>query len=126
MGVEILVPLGSFVMIVAIVVAVVWGGVQSRKELNETLRRAIDSGQPLPPEAISALQKPERSPGQDMRSGVILTALAVGFLACSLVFGNGDFGDDGAGRGFAIAAIIVGSIGVGQLIAAWLRRESKP
>lgn len=124
-GVEVLVPLGSFVMIVAIVVVAVWGGVQSKKEINETLRRAIDSGQQLSPEALSALQKPERPASQDLRSGVILTALAVGFGLCSVVFGNGDFGEDGAGRGFAIAAIIVGAIGIGQLLAAWLRRERK-
>jgi hypothetical protein len=125
MGVEILVPLGSFVMIVAIVVAVVWGNVQGRKELNETIRRAIDSGQPLSPEALSALQKPERPASQDLRSGVILTALGIGFGLCSVVFGEGDFGAGGSGQGFAIAAIIVSSIGIGQLIAAWLRRERK-
>jgi hypothetical protein len=125
MGVEILVPLGAFTMIVAIVLAAVWGGVQSKREINETLRRAIDSGQQLSAETLSALQKPERPASQDLRSGVILTALGLGFGLCAAVFGNGDFGEDGAGRGFAIAAIIVGAIGIGQLLAAWLRRERK-
>lgn len=126
MGVEVLVPLGSFVMIVAIVLAVVWGNVQTKKEINETLRRAIDSGQQLSPESLSALQKPERPASQDLRSGVILTALGVGFGLCAAVFGNGEFHEDGAGRGFAIAAIVIGAIGIGQLLAAWLRRERKP
>jgi hypothetical protein len=125
MGVEILVPLGFFTMVVAIVLVSVWGGVQSKKEVNETLRRAIESGQPLSSEALSALQKPERPASQDLRSGVILTALAIGFGLCAAVFGEGDFGSGGPGQGFAIAAIIVGSIGIGQLLAGWLRRERK-
>jgi hypothetical protein len=120
---EVLIPLGLWVMIAVISVAAIWGGVASRRELNETLRRAIDSGQQLDVEAISALHKPVRSPAQDLRGGVVLIFLAVGLTAGGFLAGGG--WEDEAGVGFYVAACIVGAIGLGQFVAAMLRRGEK-
>jgi hypothetical protein len=127
---EMLVPISFFVMIFGICAAFAWGGVQSRRESNETLRRAIESGQPLNPETIEALlRKPGRSPDQDIRGGVTLSFLAVGFIVAGLLASGAVPGlvgwDDDAGAGFFIAAAIVGFIGLGQLVAGFLRRDRK-
>ena len=118
------------IMIVSVVLAVVWGGVQSRREMNETMRKAIDGGQTLDPETIAALNKPGRSPQQDLRGGVILGFLALGLIAAGLMASGlipsvGKGWDEDAGVGFFIAASIVGAIGVGQFVAAMMRREKK-
>jgi hypothetical protein len=129
---DVLVPLGLWVMIAVIVIASVWGGVQTRRDTHETIRRAIDNGQLLDPRVISSLAKPERSAEGDLRSGVTFTALAIGFALCGVFFGGGPasiehqahgFQIEGGSQGFYIAAVIVGSLGVGRLISAYLRRD---
>jgi hypothetical protein len=138
---DIIVPLGLFAMIGGIVAANVWGGVQGRRALNETAQRAIDVGTPLTPETIWALHKPMRLPEQDLRSGVILVALALGFIAAGLVStylgsdvtvlaqdgahverGSISIGGDGGGTGFYVIAALVGALGVGNLVSWFIRK----
>ncbi len=116
------------IMIVSVVLAIVWGNIQSRREMNETMRKAIDGGQKLDPETIAALNKPGRSPQHDLRGGLILAFLSVGLIVAGLMASGVILGhgwDDDAGIGFFVAAAIVGSIGLGQFVAALLRREKK-
>lgn len=125
---DIVIPLSLFGMIFGIVAVSVWGSVQSKREANETVRRAIEAGQPLDSEAISAIGKPVRSAAQDLRGGLVLVSLSfglvlAGLMAAGVIGGRG--WDDDAGIGFFIAATIVGSIGVGQLVSGWMRREKK-
>jgi hypothetical protein len=127
---EILIPLAFFGMIFGIVAVSVWSSAQSKRELNETLRRAIDAGQKLDAETISSLGKPVRSAAQDLRGGIVLMFLAVGLIVGGLMASGalpigGSGWDDDAGIGFFVAAAIVGSIGVGQFVAAMMRREKK-
>lgn len=140
---DIIVPIGFFALIGGIVAANVWGGVQSRKAINETAQRAIDVGTPLTPETIWALHKPMRLPEQDLRSGVILVALAIGFIAAGLVstYVGGEMvvvagegaeaaketvriGGDGGGTGFYVIAALVGALGGGNLVS-WFVRKPK-
>lgn len=124
---SVLVPLFGTMMIFGIVAVSVWGATEAKKQANETVRRAIDAGQQLDSEAISAIGKPVRSAAQDLRGGIVLVSLAVGLILAGLMAG-GVFGggwDDEAGMGFFIAAAIVGAIGVGQLVAGLVRREKK-
>jgi len=127
---EVLVPMGAFGMILGIVAVSVWGSVQSKKEANETVRRAIDAGQQLDSDAISAIGKPVRSAAQDLRGGIVLVSLSIGLILAGLMASGvlpvaGDGWDDDAGVGFYIAAMIVGGIGVGQLVAGLVRGEKK-
>lgn len=126
---EILVPLGAFLMVVGIVAITVWGSTQGKREVNETIRRAIDSGQKLDAETIAALGKPPRSPQSDVRGGIVLLALGVGLsiaggMASGWIAGFSGWDED-AGVGFFVAAAIVGSIGIGQLIAGLTRQTKK-
>lgn len=126
--VEVAIPIALFMMILGIVAFAVWGSVQNKKELNETVRRAIDSGQKLDAETISSLGKPVRTRAADLRGGIVLTALAIGLvvaglMAAGVILGSG--WDEDAGIGFFIAAAIVGAIGAGQLVSALVRGADK-
>ncbi|MBU6374336.1 MAG: hypothetical protein KJS97_16565 [Alphaproteobacteria bacterium] len=124
---DILVPIfvvgGLWLMIAAISISGIVANQRAKRELHETMRRAIESGHQLSPETIASLMKPVRPWEQDLRSGIILTALAIGLGVAAAVNSAGDFG--GSPQGFIIAAIIVGAIGAGQLVSAWLRRDRK-
>ena len=81
-GFEILIPLAPFIMVIAIVVVPAILKSKERKEMQATLRAAIDKGQPLPPEVIEALSKdnlkPPATATRDLRVGVILLAVSIG------------------------------------------------
>lgn len=122
----ILVPIALFAMIAVIVAASVWGSVQNKRTAADVIKRAIESGQQLDPETISALHKPARAAAQDIRGGIVLTALALGFVAAGVVFHLQGPADGGEGTfGFVIAACIIGAIGIGQLIAGSIRSPKK-
>lgn len=76
-----------FSAIVAVVVGPLYLKARERRSMQETVRHAIDQGQPLPTDMIEALSKditrrlPSRS--RDIRAGVIMLALGIGV---SLVF----------------------------------------
>jgi Domain of unknown function (DUF6249) len=125
---EILIPLALFAMVLGIVAVSVWGNVQNKKELNETVRRAIDAGHKLDADTISSLGKPVKTAAADLRGGLVLLFLGAGLIAAGLmasgvILGNG--WDDDAGIGFFVAASIVSAIGVGQLVAGLVRRSDK-
>ncbi len=77
-----LVGIAPFAMVVAIVVIPSWLKSKERKEMQATLRAAIEKGQPLPPEVIDALSKDNikapASAARDLRVGVILLAVSIG------------------------------------------------
>ena len=81
---EILVPLGFFAMIAAIVIVPRYLKSQERQKLQETLRASIEKGAELPPEVVQALTSDAKSPPsayRDMRAGIIWLGVAVGFAA---------------------------------------------
>jgi Na+/H+ antiporter NhaD/arsenite permease-like protein len=90
---EILIPLTFFAMIAAIVIAPRYYKSVERQKVAETLRAAIERGQPLPPEVINMLTagtKPAPSPQRDLRRGVVLVAVALGLVAMGLAVGQGE------------------------------------
>lgn len=81
-GFSVLIPLAPFLMVIAIIVIPAWLKSKERKEMQATLRSAIEKGQPLPPEVIDALSrdniKTPATAGRDLRVGVILLAVSIG------------------------------------------------
>lgn len=81
-GFQILIPLAPFLMIAAIVIIPKWYRTNERREMQKTLRAAIDKGQTLPPELIEALSKdgvrPPATAARDLRTGIILLAVGAG------------------------------------------------
>lgn len=90
MGVEILVPLGFFTMIAALVIVPRYLKSLERQKLQDTLRAAVERGQPIPPEVVEAMTldaRPKPSPERDLRVGVIWLGAALGLAVLGLVVG---------------------------------------
>jgi len=87
-----------FGTITAIIVGPTYLKSKERREMQATVRAAIDKGQPLPPEVIDALSTeatkniPSRT--RDIRRGVIWLAVGIGMAAFSLINDLRGFGDD--------------------------------
>ncbi|PXA84988.1 hypothetical protein DMC25_01495 [Caulobacter sp. D4A] len=89
----ILVPLGLFAMIAAIVLVPVWLRSRNKQEMQATVRAAIERGQPLPPELIDAMTKDVKLPKEssalrDMRIGVIMIAVGAGLAVMGVILGQ--------------------------------------
>lgn len=94
MGVEILIPLASFTMIVVVVWLFQHFAMKKRMEAFQTLRLAIEKGQPVTPETLEAMARLS-SPIADLRRGVVFLAIALGFALFGTIIGSGrPAGDD--------------------------------
>ena len=60
-----------------------WLRFKARREMQETIRAALDKGQELSPELIDRLGHPKAPKDRDFRLGVIWIAVAVGFVILS-------------------------------------------
>jgi hypothetical protein len=90
-----LIPIAAFVMVAVIVVVPRYLQSLERQKLADTLRAAIEKGQPLPTEMVNLLTaetrvRPTPSPQRDLRRGVLLLAIAGGLVAMGLVIGQGE------------------------------------
>ncbi|HEV7383554.1 MAG TPA: DUF6249 domain-containing protein [Phenylobacterium sp.] len=68
---------------------------QERIRVQETLRAAIEKGQPLPTEMMATMETAARnvslraapSPGRDLRTGIIWLGIGLGFAAMGVAWG---------------------------------------
>ncbi len=126
MGPEIIVPLGAFAMVAAIVITPFWFKARERRELHATLRTAIEKGQPVPPEVIEAMTRAVKPPPtrlRDLRTGVIWLAIGLG-VAGATYFG-GFLGGDRDFDGFGFACI-PGVIGVAFIVLSFFNPNKEP
>ncbi len=91
MGVEVIVPIGLFAAIVAIVLVPAWFKSRDRRDMQETVRHALDKGQELPADLVDALAKAARgrvaTAHTDLRTGVIWLAVAAGVATFGWMIG---------------------------------------
>lgn len=88
-----LIPLAAvslpFLMVIAIVVIPAWLKSRERREIQRTVRAAIERGQPLPPEVVDSFSrdavKAPATAQRDLRTGVIWLAVGLGVAAFSLI-----------------------------------------
>ncbi|CAM2765960.1 hypothetical protein EJ082_15875 [Brevundimonas diminuta] len=123
-GFEILIPLAPFLMVVAIVVIPAWLKSRERREMQATLRTAIEKGQPLPPEVIETISKenvkPPATAARDLRTGVILLAVAFGIG----IFGYAvSFAEMDAYYPIVGIAAIPGMIGLAFIILSFFNKN---
>lgn len=90
-GIALLIPIFGIVMpfmtAIVIVGLVAYSKNRARKDMQETIRMAIDKGQPLPTEMIEAMtrsMKPPSSAQRDIRNGIIWLAVGIGIT----IFGS--------------------------------------
>ena len=126
-GFEILIPLAPFIMVVAIIAIPAWLKSRDRREMQQTLRSAIEKGQPLPPEVIDALGKegarPPSTAGRDMRVGVIWLAVALGVAMFGWMLSYVD-GDSEIFYVMGGMAAIPGFIGLAFIILSFFNKNN--
>jgi hypothetical protein len=123
-SVEILIPITLFAMVAAIVIVPRYFKSLERRKLADTVRAAIEKGQPLPPEVMGALtaadNRPPNSPERDLRRGVVLVAVALGLAGMGLSVG---MTSEHARHALTGAAAIPGFVGLAFIVMWFL---SKP
>ena len=84
------VPIASFMAIAFVIVAMYAFRYYARRDMQETIRLAIDKGHELSPELIDRLGEPAKKPGADLRRGIVWLAIGVGFALFGVVLGEED------------------------------------
>jgi len=116
-----LIPVVMFLGLTVVFSLLIWFRYRARREMQETLRVALDKGQDLTPEIIDRLGHPKAAPDKDLRLGVIWLAIAVGLALCGFAVPD-DSGE--AFRGILAAAAFPFSIGVAYMILHTFSRGS--
>ncbi len=75
-----LVPVGLFAMVLGIVAVVNFYNHRNRKEVLDTVREAVRSGQTLEPELVKSLGVKPKKQGGDIKAGLVLLAIALGLV----------------------------------------------
>ncbi|PZR36187.1 DUF6249 domain-containing protein [Caulobacter segnis] len=126
MGPDIVVPVVGCMMIVAIVVLPFYFKSKERREMQATIRTAIEKGQPLPPEVIETLTKSVKLPPsrlRDIRTGVMWLAVGLGLAAFGVVIGR----EEGEALTPLLAvACMPAFIGVAYIILSFFNPNKEP
>jgi hypothetical protein len=84
MDAEIIVPVALFLAPVLVVWMFLHFSAKKRIEAFQTLRFAIEKGQPLTPETLESMARMS-SPIADLRRGIVFVAIALGFAAFATI-----------------------------------------
>lgn len=128
MGSEIFVPFVFFAFLAAVILVPIWLKERTRQSAHQLLSQALEKGQPLDASVLRQLtegkaQQQDR-PRRTLGSGVVLLALAIGFVGASYL--SGDFDPSGsAGSGMLTAATILGALGVAFILLAIVDYSTK-
>ncbi|THD63829.1 DUF6249 domain-containing protein [Phenylobacterium sp.] len=84
-----------FGSIAAVIIVPFWLRSQERIRVQETLRAAIESGQPMPTEVMENAARnvdlrPTPSPARDLRTGIIWLGVGLGFVMLGVALGFED------------------------------------
>ena len=92
MGPDIIIPIVLFLAPVLVVWLFQHFSLKKRIEAFQTLRFAIEKGQPLTQEALESMARMS-SPIADLRRGIVFVAAALGFAAFATIIGWDAHGD---------------------------------
>ena len=87
---EMWIPIVMFIGLSVVLSLFVWFRYKAKRELQMTIRTAIDKGQGLSPEMIDNLVNPPTSPQRDLRRGLLGVLVAIGFGLFGLILGEED------------------------------------
>ncbi len=121
----ILVPIFFFICVAAVFIVPRYLKSRERSELQDTVRRAIDKGQPLPPEVLDAMTRdvrPAASPQRDLRTAIVWLAIAIGFAGFGFALNYSN--DDVPVGVFLGIAAIPGAIGLAFLALGLLGKKN--
>ncbi len=109
----ILVPIAMFAGITVVLSLVFWFRHRNRRDMQQTIRMALDKGHELSPELIDRLGHPKAPKDKDLRFGIIWLAIAAALGLCAW------FIPDPSGhalRGTLAGAAFPLCIGIGYLL----------
>lgn len=126
MDTEIFVPFIFFGFLAAIILVPTIVKERTKRSAHDLISRAMERGQPLDPALVSQLTQNMLEEGNRARktlgNGVILLALAVGFVGAGYVASGFDAD---AMHGFGIPAVILGTVGLAFLLLALVDYTTK-
>ncbi|MYH33385.1 MAG: hypothetical protein F4013_03100 [Gammaproteobacteria bacterium] len=116
--IPIVVPTVTMLVIGGTIALITYYRFRRRREVQETIRVAIEKGQELPTEFLETISSPKSRPkkDQDLRRGVVLIAVGLGIGAFGVLVGE----DDAVGPLMGIGSIPL-LIGL-ALTALWILR----
>lgn len=128
MDAEIFVPLVFFLFLGAVILVPIWLRERTRQSAHQLLAQALEKGQTLDPALLRQLtegkQQPQDRPRRTLGSGVVLLALAIGFVAAGAL--SSGFDPSGfSGNGMMTAAAILGALGVAFILLAMVDYANK-
>jgi hypothetical protein len=118
-----LIPIFFFAMIAAIVIVPRYFKSLERQKMAETLRVAIERGQPLPSEVVDAMSSNVKSPPtpqRDLRTGIIWLGVGVGLAAMGWAL---SFEDPDATLPLVGIACFPAFIGLAFIVMSFLNRK---
>jgi len=120
---DVLIPFIVFASVVAIVVSANYFGHLKRKATQETIRHIVEKTGQATPELIASVTEPQGNRGDgDLRWGLILIAVAAGFVA--LGFALSSFEDESFYPLIGVASFPA-FVGVALLIMAALKPKDR-
>jgi len=121
----ILVPISLFAAIAAVIILPSYFKSKERERMQDTIRAAIQAGQPLPPEVIQSVTQGGKflsTRTQDFRKAAIWLAIAGALATIGAIIGWHEGYDDDNVVPFAFAAI-PGFVGIVYLVFGFLNKE---
>lgn len=90
--IPIIVPTVTMLVIGGTIALITYYRFRRRREVQETIRVAIEKGQELPTEFLETISSPKDRPkkDQDLRRGIVLIAVGVGIGAFGILIGEED------------------------------------
>lgn len=118
---EVFVPFVFFTFLAAVILVPILAKERTRRSAHDLISQALARGQTLEPSLIAKLSEDMLQEGNRARkslgNGVVLLALAGGFLAAGFVIDGYDHDGDVI-RGMAVPAVLLGTVGLAFLLLA--------
>jgi integral membrane sensor domain MASE1 len=125
---DIFVPLTFFVFLGAVIIVPILAKERTKRSAHDLISRAMERGQALEPALVAQLTQNMLEEGNRARkslgNGVILLALALGFVAMGFVANGLDHGD-GIHNGMLVPAVFLATIGAAFLLLAGIDYATK-
>ena len=81
-----MIPIVMFIGLTIVLCLFFWFRMRTRRDMQKTIRTALDKGQELSPEIIDRLGSPKPAKDKDLRVALVWLALALGLGVFGFVF----------------------------------------
>lgn len=125
---EVFVPFVFFAFLAAVILVPILAKERTRRSAHDLISQAMARGQTLDPTLVAKLSEDILQEGNRARkslgSGVVLLALAGGFIGAGFVIDGFDHDGDVI-RGMAVPAVMLGSVGLAFILLAIIDYATK-